>query len=110
MRLRGFSYTWRKFSGAGRLRAFWHRHIKGYECEVCHHCGCPVETVWWCHDNPLWKAVTGHATPPGSESAAGIWCITCFDKAAKEHTGWIEWAPVNLQHLGTEGSSAGGPK
>jgi len=100
MRLSGFSYTLRKFTGLARLRAFWHRHIKGYECEVCHECGRPVDLVWWCHDDKLWEQVTGHAKPSGRESAAGVWCISCFNAAAKEHVGWIEWAPLNLQNLG----------
>lgn len=68
--------------------------------ERCHDCGGPVDLVWWCHDDLLWEVVTGEVKPAGSrESAAGILCISCFDRKAREVCPWIEWAPVNLRHL-----------
>jgi hypothetical protein len=94
-------YTLRKFRGTALLRALWHRHVLRYDYEVCEHCGRPVRHVWWCHDDKLWEQITGNAKPSGRESAAGIWCITCFDREAKK-LGWIEWAPLNLRHLGSE--------
>ena len=96
------AYTWRAFSGMARLRAFWHRHVRGYEYEVCQHCGRPVLEVWWCHDDRLWEVVTGREKPSGKEAAGGVWCISCFNSAAQRHVDWIEWAPVNLQHLRRE--------
>lgn len=66
--------------------------------ERCQECGGPVGLVWWCHDDFLWEAVTGHRRT-GRENAAGVLCIDCFDTKAKEVCPWIEWAPANLRHL-----------
>ena len=89
----------------GRLaegRAFYWMVIRRHDSEICHHCGRPVNTVWWCHDDLLWEKVTGEPKPFGSrESAAGIFCISCFDASAKAVCPWIEWAPLNLRHLQT---------
>jgi hypothetical protein len=81
--------------------------IRWWETELCQHCGRPVRQVWWCHDDRLWECLTGNegerGRRPGSkEPAAGISCIRCFDDAARHNPeiGWIEWAPVNLRHLG----------
>lgn len=83
-----------------RLRRFYWRRIRHYETELCHFCGRPVRVVWWCHDDRLWQLVTGHKRI-GREAAAGVRCIPCFDAEAKRSgAGWIEWAPVNLRHLG----------
>jgi hypothetical protein len=99
-RLRGFSYTWRKFTGMARVRAFYWRHIRNEDGEICQSCGRPVRVVWWCHDDRLWALATGKSKVPGSaEAAGGISCIPCFTEAAREHVAWLEWAPVNLQFL-----------
>lgn len=89
----------RKFHGAARLRAFYWAFIRRWEAEICQECGRPVRLVWWCHDDKLWTAVTGKPKPPGRECAGGIWCIYCFDTAARSLMGWIEWAPLNLCRL-----------
>jgi hypothetical protein len=95
-------YTFRSFRGVALLRALWHGHVRRYDAEICHKCGRPVGLVWWCHDDLLWEKVTGKPKPFGSrESAGGIFCITCFDHAARKVCGWIEWAPLNLRHLQT---------
>lgn len=88
-----------RFHGAAKWRASYWVIVRRWETEICAECGRPVRLVWWCHDDALWTAVTGNPKPPGRENAAGIWCITCFDEAARDKTGWIEWAPVNLRHL-----------
>lgn len=103
MNVRGLPYTFRRFRGRVFLRAFWWRHVRGWDAEICQKCGRPVGLVWWCHDNFLWEKVTGNPRPVGSrEPAAGIFCIACFDRAARKVCGWIEWAPLNLQHLQTD--------
>jgi hypothetical protein len=90
-----------RFQGWAKARAFYWSVIRRWETEICMKCGRPVRVVWWCHDSALWTRITGNPKPPGSESAAGIWCIYCFDKACRaEKTGWIEWAPLNLFHIG----------
>lgn len=100
-RLGRVSYVWRRFDGMARVRAAYWFLIRGYEYEVCQHCGRPVGLVWWCHDDKLWEEVTGRAKTPGSDEAAGgVWCISCFDAAARERADWIEWAPMNLRYLG----------
>lgn len=68
--------------------------------EKCEKCGGPIDLVWWCSDEFLWEAVTGNRRPSGTrEPAAGTWCVQCFDLAARDLCGWIEWSPVNLRHL-----------
>jgi hypothetical protein len=75
------------------------QRVEGGE-ERCQKCGGPVGLVWWCHDELLWEKVTGHPKPAGSrESAAGHFCISCFDAAARKVCPWLEWAPLNLRHL-----------
>ncbi|HXD26450.1 MAG TPA: hypothetical protein VN609_10995 [Propionibacteriaceae bacterium] len=94
-------YTLRSYRGIALARALWHRHVRRYEAEVCKQCGRPIELVWWCSDDRLWELVTGNQKPKGKEPAGGTWCIPCFDrKAQKVGAGWIEWAPLNLRHLG----------
>lgn len=88
-------------SNRARLRAFYWLAFRHWETEICQNCGRPVRQVWWCHDDKLWTRITGNPKPSGRECAAGIWCIRCFDDAAREiDTGWIEWAPINLKHVG----------
>lgn len=82
-----------------RFRRWYWQRIRRYDSEICSQCGRPVGLVWWCSDNFLWEAVTGHEKPPGKEPAAGIWCISCFDRAASKVCPWIEWAPLNQRHL-----------
>lgn len=83
-----------------RLRRFYWTRIRRWDSEICQDCGGPVGLVWWCHDDLLWEKVTGNPKPAGSrESAAGVFCINCFDREAKEVCPWIEWAPLNLRHL-----------
>lgn len=66
-------------------------------------CGRPVREVWWCHDDLLWEKVTGRPKLAGSrESAGGIFCTRCFDAAARQVCGWVEWAPLNLRNLQTD--------
>lgn len=89
-----------RFKGKARWRAAFWLVIRCWETEICSACGRPVGLVWWCHDDFLWEKVTGNHKPAGSrESAGGIFCIPCFDKAAREVCPWIEWAPLNLRHL-----------
>lgn len=85
-------------SGLVHLRRFYWRHIRRWESEICEVCGRPVRVAWWCHDPKLWTRVTGYSRV-GREDAAGIWCIYCFD-AATRFMPWLEWAPINLRHLG----------
>lgn len=92
-------YLLRRYRGIALLRAAYWMFVRGYECEVCHNCGRPIRVVWWCYDDVLWTAVTGNEKPPGSECAAGTWCIDCFDEAAQKRVGWIEWSPGNLRFL-----------
>lgn len=97
-------YVLSRYSGVPRLRALYWHIVRGWESEVCQQCGRPVRVVWWCHDDRLWELVTGHIKPSGKEAAAGIWCPSCFDEAARDRAGWVEWAPVNLRHLREESS------
>lgn len=86
-------------SGVAQARALYWLVLRRWETEICQHCGRPVRLVWWCHSDRLWELVTGKTKTPGShEAAGGVWCITCFDLAAREHSDWIEWAPLNLRH------------
>jgi len=103
MRVRdAIRYVWRPvFSPTAKLRALYWLLLRRWETEICQQCGRPVRHVWWCHDTRLWERVTGNRKPPGSEAAAGIWCIRCFDEGVKAIGGiWIEWTPGNLLHFG----------
>jgi len=92
-----------RFSGMARWRAFYWYVLRDWETEICTECGRPVRLVWWCSDDQLWERVTGNAkTPGGREAASGIWCIHCFDAAARAHAGWIEWAPQEYADLFAE--------
>jgi hypothetical protein len=103
MRARHILFEARFKNRPARLRGFYWAIIRGWDAELCQECGRPVRTVWWCHDDWLWEKVTGDAKPAGSrESAAGIFCITCFDAAARKVCGWVEWAPLNLRSLQTK--------
>lgn len=84
-----------------KARAFYWLWVRRWETEICQHCGRPVRLVWWCHDDALWTKVTGNPKPSGRECAAGIWCIWCFDDECRRlRVGWMEWAPLNLRHIG----------
>jgi hypothetical protein len=83
-----------------RLRRFYWQRIRRHDSEICHSCGRPVGLVWWCFDPGLWERVTGNRAN-GQEPASGLRCIPCFDREAREAgAGWIEWAPLNLRHIG----------
>lgn len=98
----------RFLSPAARLRATYWSVLRRWETELCQECGRPVRQVWWCSDDRLWERVTGNRRRPRSrEPASGIRCIRCFDEAVCEDSeaGWVEWAPVNLRHIGDPPSS-----
>lgn len=93
-------YVFSRYRGAALFRAFYWVVLRRWETEICRKCGRPVRVVWWCFDDALWTAATGHEKPPGREAAGGVRCIPCFDADAKAAgADWIEWAPTNLRHL-----------
>jgi hypothetical protein len=96
-------YIFGHYRGATLLRAAYWVLVRHWDAEICQDCGRPVREVWWCHDDLLWEKVTGRPKPAGSrEAAGGVFCIRCFDAAARTVCGWVEWAPLNLRFLQSE--------
>jgi hypothetical protein len=71
------------------LRYFWHRHIRGYKCEICQWCGRPVHQIWTAPDD-MYAGVTGRT------DGDGVFCISCFDIEAFRWGEPLRWVPKPL--------------
>lgn len=69
-------------------RLYW-IFVRGYEYEICNHCGCPVGRCtgsWWKADDALWIEVNGRSE--------GVMCPPCFTEACKAKGFVIHWKTV----------------